>query len=176
MVKDSPFKFIIRKSNTKVSLKVPKKLCDGKYEIIEVWTIVYQKYLDDDIVRLDRDNKIENKQKINRRYDEKVMRESDLYDDEKKQIRYDISIECLIEKISFDHLDGKVGNILCVHTSHGFCTKKQETFYDTIGEFIYSEMSGQRDYMTAYGSEGDDYTVDQRKFVKVKEGISRSYE
>ena len=139
-------------------------------------TIVYQKYLDDDIVRLNRDNKIENKQEINRRYDEKVMRESDRYEDEKKQMWNDITIECLIEKILFDHLDGKVGNILCVHTSHGFCTKEQETFYDTIGEFIYSEMRGtQRHYMTAYGHDTD-YTVDQRKFVKVKEGISRSYE
>ena len=79
---------------------------------------------------------------------------------EEKDIR-DINIECLTERIISDHVDGKYGNIICVHTSDGFCTKEQETFYDTIGEFIYGEMPRpQRDYMTPYGSDGD-YEKDQ---------------
>ena len=174
LAKENPLKFTIRKSSTKVDLKVPTRLKVMKnydnYKILEVWAIAYQQYLDDDIVRLN----IDNEEEIDKIYKERV-KNNDKFSYEREQVNHKITIECLLKRIISDHVDGKDGKIICVHTSHGFCTTEQETFYDTIGEFIYGEMFElQCYYMTHYGSDGD-YTKDQINQLKVTKGTSWNY-
>ena len=176
LVQNTPFEFIIRKTTTKVSPKVQNKLqmTHQDYEILEVWVITYQKYDDTLVEKL---AEYCNKKWLNDYYHDGLSRQqytTDEYNQEYKKRLH----SCLKVKILSDPVNqGKYTNILCVHTSHGFCTTEQNKFYNTIGEFIYGEMPGQqRLFMLPYNFGSNDYLPEHIHQLEVKEGTTWNYE